>query len=143
RRATSPSCTGSPLVAKTMGILVVAAFAASAGRSPPITAITALAVNQFGRQCGQLIVLIVRPAVFDRCVLALVVAGFLEALPKRRHMCGVYLCRWAAKERRERPRGRRAAEKRDELAPFHCPSAPVLSRMKGIARLVRLHSGIF
>src|SRR5262249_59298490 len=124
RRATSPSCTGSPLVAKTMGILVVAAFAASAGRSPPITAITALAVNQFGRQCGQLIVLIVRPAVFDRCVLALVVAGFLEALPKRRHMCGVYLCRWAAKEpdhrhrrllraRRERPRGRRAAAKRD------------------------------
>src|SRR5262249_12565053 len=28
--------------------------------------------------------------------------------------------------RRERPRGRRAAEQRDELAPFHCPMPPVL-----------------
>ena len=29
--------------------------------------------------------------------------------------------------RRERPRGRRAAEQRDELAAFHCPMPPVLS----------------
>ena len=28
--------------------------------------------------------------------------------------------------RRKRPRGRRAAEKRDELAPFHYPMSPVL-----------------
>src|SRR5262249_21536950 len=28
--------------------------------------------------------------------------------------------------RRERPRRRRAAEKRDERAPLHCPMAPVL-----------------
>src|SRR5262249_31590405 len=28
--------------------------------------------------------------------------------------------------RRERPRGRRAAEQRDELAPFHYPMPPVL-----------------
>jgi hypothetical protein len=30
--------------------------------------------------------------------------------------------------RRARPRHRRAAEKRDELAPFHCPVPPVLER---------------
>jgi len=29
--------------------------------------------------------------------------------------------------RRERPRSRRAAEKRDELAPFHCSLRPVLA----------------
>jgi len=45
-------------------------------------------------------------------------------------MCGVYLCRWAAEEpdhrhrwllrtRRERPRERRCAEQRDELAALH------------------------
>jgi hypothetical protein len=28
--------------------------------------------------------------------------------------------------RRERPRGCRAAEQRDEFAPFHCPMPPVL-----------------
>src|SRR5262249_34589836 len=37
--------------------------------------------------------------------------------------------------RRERPRNRRAAEQRDELASFHCPLAPVLPK-QGIARLV-------
>src|SRR5262249_50674702 len=43
--------------------------------------------------------------------------------------------------RRERPR-RCAAEQRDELAPFHQQFLPCF-RMKGIARLVLLHCGIF
>src|SRR6516164_9858043 len=32
--------------------------------------------------------------------------------------------------RRERPRRRRAAEQRDEIAPFHCPMPPVLRTEK-------------
>jgi hypothetical protein len=32
--------------------------------------------------------------------------------------------------RRERPRSRRSAEQRDELAPFHCPILPCF-RQKG------------
>src|SRR5262245_33149975 len=36
--------------------------------------------------------------------------------------------------RRERPRGHRAAEKRDERAAFHCPMPPVL-RTESVAHL--------
>src|SRR5262249_20234740 len=31
---------------------------------------------------------------------------------------------WLLRARRKRPRGRRAADQRDELAPFHCPVLP-------------------
>src|SRR5689334_17783926 len=36
------------------------------------------------------------------------------------------ICRPLLRPHRERPRGRRAAEQRDEVAPFHCPVSPVL-----------------
>jgi|SRR5215475_1182080 len=47
--------------------------------------------------------------------------------PNHRH-------RWLLRARRERPRRSRAAEKRDEVAPFHYPMPPVLPTER-IARL--------
>ena len=44
-----------------------------------------LTANQIGRQRRQAIVLTLRPAVFDRHVLALDIAGLLQALAKRAH----------------------------------------------------------
>ena len=129
RLATRPSLTGSPPVANTIGIVVVAALAASAASvfaddhgDPP--------ANQLGHQRRQPVGLIFRPAVFDRDVLALDEACFLQALAERGHavrrsrraialrrnpITGIAGC---CAPRRERPRRRRAAEQRDELAPF-------------------------
>ena len=88
-----------------------------------------LTANQIGRQRRQSIVLAVRPAIFDRDVLALDIAGFASG-PGGTRADGmrVRVRRCAAEEpdhrhrrllraRRERPRSRRAAEQRDELAP--------------------------
>ena len=68
---------------KTMGIVVVAALAANAeaGRSGRGDH-GDLSANQFGRQRRQPIDLILGPAVFDRHVLALDIAGLLQALAK-------------------------------------------------------------
>src|SRR5262249_25329468 len=67
---------------------------------------------------------------YDRYVIALDIAGVLEALAKSAQTVLNSLRRSVIKEadhrhrrllraRRERPRGDRAAEQRDELAPFH------------------------
>ena len=88
-----------------------------------------LTADQIGRQRRQSIVLALRPAIFDRHILALDIAGFFQALAERGQRCGVLVRRYAAEEpdhrhrrllrpRRKRP-GRRAAEKRDEIAPLH------------------------
>src|SRR5215472_882032 len=73
--------------------------------------------------------MIVRPAVFDRHILTLDIAGFVQALAERcreRDVPRSYRavekpdhrdCR-LLRARREGPRSR-AAEQRDELAPFH------------------------
>ena len=83
RLATRPSLTGSSPTLKTMGIVVVAALAANAAAVPPIAAITATCRRtRFGRQRRQPIELILGPAVFDRYVLALDIAGVLQALAK-------------------------------------------------------------
>src|SRR5262245_1972836 len=73
--------------------------------------------------------------VLHRYVLALEVAGFVEALAERGGK-GRIRCsgigesddrrRWLLRTRRERPRRRTAAEKRDEVATFHCPIPLVL-----------------
>ena len=84
RLATRPCLTGSPPVAKTIGTVVVAALAASAemvfaddhGHRP---------ANQFGHQRRQPVMLIFRLAKFDRDVLALDEACFLQALAERGH----------------------------------------------------------
>src|SRR6266568_4703339 len=89
-----------------------------------------LTAYQIGCEVGQSVVLVLRPAILDRHILALDVAGFTNALPE----CGQIACtiskRRAAEEpdhrhrrllraRREWPRGCRAAEECDELAALH------------------------
>src|SRR6516165_12025528 len=89
-----------------------------------------LTAYQIGCEVGQSVVLVLSPAILDRHILALDVAGFTKALAE----CGQKACtidwRRTAKEsdhrhrrllrpRCERPRDRRAADQRDELAAFH------------------------
>src|SRR5262249_37735908 len=71
------------------------------------------AVDEVGHQRWQAVVLATEPVVLHCDVLTFDVAGFGEALTELR-------------ARRERPRGRRAAEQRYELAASHCPMPPVL-----------------
>src|SRR6516164_11103033 len=89
-----------------------------------------LPANQFGRQLRQPVVLLICPAIFDRHVLALDIAGVLEALAECAHTVRKRVRRCTAEEpdhrhgrllctRRERPRCRRAAEQRDEVTAFH------------------------
>ena len=85
RLATRPSLTGSPPRAKTIGIVAVAAFAARRRREARRGDHGDLTADQIGRQRRQPVVLTLRPAVFDRDVLALDEAGFLQALAERRH----------------------------------------------------------
>jgi hypothetical protein len=103
-----------------MGIVVVAPLAASA--------VVDLPAHQIGRQLRQAIDLL-GPAVVDRHVLALDVAGFFEALAKGTQALGNRLVRSDFEKadhrqcrllcaRRERPR-RHAAEQHDEVAPSH------------------------
>src|SRR5262245_45979135 len=84
--------------------------------------------NQFFHEYRQPLELTLSPAIFDRHVLALDIAGVLEALAECAHTVRKRVRRCTAEEpdhrhgrllcaRRERPRGR-AAKKRDELAPF-------------------------
>jgi hypothetical protein len=91
-----------------------------------------LTAYQIGCKVGQSIILVLRPAILDRHILALDVAGFTNALPE----CGQKTCtigrrpraaeepdhryRCLLSPRRDRPRSRRAADERDELAtPDH------------------------
>ena len=82
RLATRPSLTGSSATPKTMGIVVVAALAANAAATSARGDHGNPSANQFGRQRRQPIELILGPAVFDRDVLALDIAGVFEALAK-------------------------------------------------------------
>jgi hypothetical protein len=76
RQASTPLLrTGSPPLACTIGMLVVAFDAASAETAPDTTMTSTLRRNQFGREGGRTI----RPAVFDRQVLSLDVASFGQA----------------------------------------------------------------
>ena len=127
RLATRPSLTGSSAARKTIGIVVVAALAAIAA-AVPMAAITATCRRtNSAASAGSRSILILRPAVFDRYVLALDIAGLLQALAKSAQTVRACVRRCGVKEpdhrhrrllrpRRERPRRRRAAEQRDELA---------------------------
>ena len=88
-----------------------------------------LSANQIGHQCRQAIVLALQPVVLDCHVLAFDGAGFVEAFAERGRIARVGIGRSVSDKpdhrhrrllcaRRERPRGRRAAEQRDEIAPF-------------------------
>ena len=131
RLATRPSLTGSPPIVKTIGIVVVAALAASAAgvpparRSrrpdggpdrPPVPAVdridrppSDIRSRRSGPRRSRASFRPLRNAA-TRCA---AVAGRRAAEePDHRH-------RRLLRARRERPRGRRAAEQRDELAPLH------------------------
>src|SRR2546421_8156116 len=105
-----------------------------------------LTVYQIGCEVGQSVGLVLSPAILDRHILAVDVAGSTKALAE----CGQIACtidrRRAAKEsnhrhrllraRRKRPRRPRAAEKRDELAPPH--SITSSARASSVGGTVRL-----
>jgi len=84
RLATRPCLTGSSDALNTMGIVVVAPLAASSVAKRPTVAITATCRrNQLRRKFGESFHLL-GPAVVDRYVLALDIAGFFEALVEGR-----------------------------------------------------------
>ena len=84
RLATRPLSTG-PATLKTIGIVEVASFAASAERGGGCCYQVDLAADEIGRQCGQPIIVAFRQAVFDRHVLSLDIAGFAQSLAERGH----------------------------------------------------------
>ena len=144
--STSPNLIGSPPVVNTIGTVVVAAFAASAEEVADNH--SHRPVNQIGHQCRQPIELIVGPAVFNRDILALYEAHFLQALAERGHevrrvwradvlrtnpTTGTDVC---CARRRERPHGSRTTEQRYELAPSHhsITSSARASSVGGISR---------
>ena len=86
RLATRPSWTGSSPTPKTIGIVAVAALAASAGRVAGRGDHGHLSADQIGHQCRQAIVLALQPVVLDRHVLAFDVAGFVETFAERGHI---------------------------------------------------------
>src|SRR5215470_15673650 len=83
RLATRPSATGSVPTAKTIGIVEVAFFAASA--VPPAATIASnLAGDQLGSQGGQPIETQLRPAVFDHHILPFNKTRLAQSLAKSR-----------------------------------------------------------
>src|SRR5215831_8397366 len=92
--------------------------------------------------------LIFRRAVFDRDILALDKACFLQALAEGSHEVSGVSERGVPQEtnnrhrrllsaRRERPRDRRAAEERDELAAFQAHSITSSARSRNDSGIVR------
>src|SRR5262249_61635647 len=81
------------------------------------------------------------PAILDGRVLTVDVAGFLETLAERGHVRRIPVGRCAIEDpdprhrrllraRRKRPRGRRTAEKADELASSHVEHAASLPAIR-------------
>jgi hypothetical protein len=102
--------------------------------------------NQLGRQRRQPVKLILRPAVLDRHVLALDIAGVFQALAKCTQLIRDCMRRSVVEKSNHRHRRllrvrcagpccRPAAKKRDELAPPHVSPQPLdkaLYRLKGV-----------
>src|SRR5262245_52678626 len=133
RLSTRPNLIGSTPTAKTIGIVWVAPLAARTG-GVLIVAITAtLRRTQVGGQAWQLVVISIRPSIFNHYIPTFLVAGRGEALSERRHKmrccvggCGIKISnhRHCALLRTsdERPRRGRAAGKPNKFAPSHSPS---------------------
>src|SRR5262249_51980652 len=117
-------------------------------------------MNQIGSECRQTVVLALRPAIFDHHIAAFDEAGFAQATAKCVHELPEGTLLRAIEEpdhrhywlllraRRERPRGSRAAEQRDELAPAaHSITSSAISRRRArersAARLSRARGGDF
>src|SRR5262245_55268306 len=103
--------------------------------------------NEVSCERRQPIQLSLRPAIFDRDVLTLDVTGFVQATAERAHYGSERLSRLSIQKsdhrhrrllrpRRDRPRRRRAAEQRDELAPsdHSITSSARASKVAGISR---------
>src|SRR5262245_29773949 len=93
-----------------------------------------LAANEIGSQRRHSLVVALGPAVLDRDIVALDEAGFLETFTEAGDEMREWTGRSGTEEpdhrhplllcvSRERPCDRRAAEKSEELAPLHVPSA--------------------
>src|SRR5262249_6479015 len=97
-----------------------------------------LSANQISCQRRQALVAALCPAIFNPYVTALDVPGFAQAVAEGGCDLSIFprrstieksddgQCR-LLRARRERPHYHRAAEQRDEVAPFHCPVPPMLS----------------
>ena len=128
RLATRPVPTGSPATAKTIGMTDVACFAAMTGAVAIRDNDIDLQPDELGRDLGVALGASLRPAILDRDGATLDPAEFAQALHKSggplaraRRRVRAQETRWSAacrllRARRERPRRRRAAEQRDELA---------------------------
>src|SRR5262249_19573020 len=99
-----------------------------------------MAANEFCPQCGNPIVVTVRPPALDRAVLAFDLPAFLQTLPecatKVRLRSGRSAMRitdhWndrLLRTRHQRPSRRRAAEQRDELATLHSITSSARKRI--------------
>src|SRR5262245_29396208 len=98
-------------------------------------------MDQLGRKLRQPIVLILGPAIDDRDILAFDKTDLLQTTVKSTQTVSRRLRRRRAEEsnhrhcllraRRERPRSRRAAEQRDELAPFHSMTSSAVASSEG------------
>jgi len=88
-----------------------------------------LAADEVGGQCGQPIVPILCPAVFDRHILSFDIAGFAQALAERGYIWRIRAGRGAAQKADHRHRlllragderpGGSAAQKGDEMPSLH------------------------
>ena len=129
RLATRPVPTGSPASAKTIGMTDVACFAARTAGARRDNDID-LQPDELGRDLGEALAASLRPAILDRDGATLDPAEFAQPLHKSGGPWAPGRRRGRAQEpdgrqlrrllrtRRERPRCRRAAEQRDELAPL-------------------------
>src|SRR4051812_25012140 len=99
-------------------------------------------MHEIGRQVRQAVVLAFRPAEFDRQVLVLYKARFLQALAQCSHQMRKRVRRANVEEtnnarpgllrtRCQRPRCRRAAKQRDELAPRHSMTSSAVASSEG------------
>jgi hypothetical protein len=136
RLATRPNSTGSAPLLKDDRDRRGCAFGREYRRAAGCRDYVDVTIDEVGGQSGQPIIATLRPAVFDRHVLALDVAGLAEPLAERRQTLCTRVGRPGAqvadhrhhlllRARGQRPGNRRADGKSDELPPDHLitPSA--------------------
>jgi hypothetical protein len=123
---TSPSSTGSAPITNTMGMVAVAALAATAAGGASATMDSSLVCNQFAGHGRQSIIMALCPVVLDRYISPLDEAGFVQAVSESGDLIAQWFRRGCRKNTYhrcpllcacpKRPR-RRAADQPDELAP--------------------------
>src|SRR5215471_15926647 len=138
RLATSPTATGSVATLNTIGDRCGRRLGRECGRRRTGRDHGHLTTNQVGRQCRQPVILILGEAIFKRDVLTLDEACFSQAPADVGHEVWVVAGRPGTEEpdhrhrrllctRRERPRGNRTAEQRDERTALHLRAHSITS----------------